>query len=66
MLEAILLTPMLLAAEPVRLDLGDPRYSHQTQQNVWSSGEIKTAAQRTYNATQTYDTKGRPQDRDTD
>ncbi|NYZ11590.1 hypothetical protein HL658_03440 [Azospirillum sp. RWY-5-1] len=66
MLEAFLLTPLLLAAEPVRLDLGEPRYSHQTQQNVWNSGEFQTAAQKTFNATQTFDTKGKPKDRDSD
>jgi hypothetical protein len=63
MFEVILLTPMLLAAEPVRLDLGATQYS---QQNVWSSGEVQTAAQRTWGGTQTYDTKGKPKDHDND
>lgn len=42
MLEVILLTPMLLASEPVRLEVDPAAYSHAAQRSVIQGG-VRTA-----------------------
>lgn len=56
-----LLTPIMIATSPLRIDVEQPNYDHQLQKN------ISVAYQRiTYNGTQTFDWNGRPNDSDND
>jgi hypothetical protein len=41
LLTATLLTPMLLAAEPIRLDIPDRTYDHQTQTSTFKGSAKK-------------------------
>ncbi len=41
MLEAALLTPLLLGAEPARVEIPDWSYDHQTQTSILKSGSDK-------------------------
>jgi hypothetical protein len=64
-LPAVLLTPLLLTAEPVRLQVPDLTYDHATQ-----SSTITTADKRykltLFSGTQTYAANKRPSDNDND
>ena len=69
MLELLLLTPMMLASEPVRLTVDPASYSHELQQSVLSNGEkqIAQAGGRTWSGTATYTPgQGVPSDNDND
>ena len=63
----ILLSPLALTAEPVRLDIPDFTYSHSTQTSVIKGNldkRFKLAL--TMMGTQTYNFQGRPSDNDND
>jgi len=59
-----LLTPLMLATAPVRIEVPEGIYNHGTQMSEY--GELTTAQRRTYNGTQTFSPYGRPQDSDSD
>jgi hypothetical protein len=59
-----LITPLLLASEPITVDVVDPSYDHATQ--VSASVEQKTISTTTFNGTQTFDFQGKPRDSDAD
>lgn len=63
----LFLTPMLLASSPASITLPEMTYDHARQQSV-VQGQVQQAQWRqpTYNATQTYDARGRPFDADND
>jgi len=56
-----LLTPLMLATAPMRIDVATPEYDHQLQKNTTVAWQ-----QVTYNGTQTFDYNGRPHDADND
>lgn len=60
-----LLTPLMLATAPMRIDVAAPIYDHQRQKNISVAGwsQLKSV---TYNGTQTFDYNGRPADSDND
>lgn len=60
-----LLTPLMLATAPMRIDVAAPSYDHQSQKNI-SVAEWTTSPRVTYNGTQTFDYNGRPHDADND
>ena len=59
-----LLTPLMLATAPVRIEVPEGIYNHVSQ--ISEYGELTTAQRRTYNGTQTFSPTGRPQDADSD
>lgn len=59
-----LLTPLLLATAPVRINVPQGSYNHQTQVSSYSDGLTGNGI--TYNGTQTFDFRGRPNDSDND
>lgn len=60
-----LLTPLMLATAPMRIDVAAPIYDHQTQKNISVAGWT-TPKSLTFNGTQTFDYNGRPSDADND
>jgi hypothetical protein len=65
----ILLTPLILAVNPVQVEAGEiaASYSHETQMTGYSgSNTSSTLATSTYSGTQTFDFQGRPWDSDND
>jgi hypothetical protein len=67
MLPTMLLTPLLLTAEPVRLEVPDMTYNHSTQTSTVRAGvDNRTKLALTMNGTQTYAFNGRPYDADND
>ena len=56
-----LLTPLMIATAPMRIDVDMPKYDHQVQKNT-----VVAWQQITYNGTRTYDWQGRPNDADND
>ena len=56
-----LLTPLMIATAPMRIDVDMPKYDHQVQKNT-----VVAWQQITFNGTQTYDYNGRPHDADND
>jgi hypothetical protein len=61
-----LITPLLIATAPVRIDLPVITYDHQTQQSSQLKGRIDVAQRYTMSGTQTYDFRGQPHDSDND
>lgn len=63
-----LLTPLLLATAPVRIDLPEGVYNHTTQVSEYKDGTSTHALSdgRTANGTRTFDFQGRPYDNDND
>lgn len=63
-----LLTPLMLASTPATITLNENVvYSHEAQSQVGENGPISQNMKTfTYNGTQTYDYKGRPNDSDND
>lgn len=55
-----MLTPLMLATAPIRIDVEQPKYDHVSQKNetvvAWS----------TYGGTRTFDYRGQPSDNDSD
>ena len=65
----VLLTPLVLAVNPVEVDASQwaASYSHETQVNsTTASGAPFTVSTSTFNGTQTFDMNGRPWDNDSD
>ena len=60
-----LITPLLIAAAPITLDVVDPSYDHATQVSA-TVAQVKTMSTSTYNGTQTFDSQGKPRDADSD
>lgn len=60
-----LITPLLLASEPVTVEVVDPSYDHATQVSA-TVEQVKTMSTTTFNGTQTYDFNGKPRDSDSD
>jgi hypothetical protein len=58
-----LLTPLMLATAPVRIDIPESTYTHANQVNERTEG---TSTQFTFNGTQTFAPNGRPSDNDSD
>lgn len=58
-----LLTPLLLATAPVRIDVPEGVYNHATQARETQEG---TNPQFTMNGTRTFSPTGRPMDADSD
>lgn len=56
-----LLTPLMIATAPMRIDIDMPKYDHQVQKNT-----VVAYQQITFNGTQTFDYNGRPNDADND
>jgi hypothetical protein len=56
------LTPVQLSKEPMRIEVEPGKYDFATQQRVG----VPSALARTMNGTQTYDSHGKPHDRDND
>lgn len=56
-----LLTPLMIATAPMRIDVDVPKYDHQLQKNT-----VVAYQQITFNGTQTFDYNGRPWDADND
>lgn len=56
-----LLTPLMIATAPMRIDVEMPKYDHQMQKNA-----VVAYQQITFNGTQTFDYNGRPWDADND
>ncbi len=66
-LGASLLTPLLLAMNPVSINAEQLSYDHEAQMNVNAEGVYaNTMASNTFNGTQTYDYQGNPYDSDND
>lgn len=63
----LLLTPMLLASPPAKIDLPEMSYDHRSQTTV-ITGQIQEAQfrPRTWSGTQTFNFQGRPNDSDDD
>jgi hypothetical protein len=66
-----LLTPLAISAEPMKIDIPQLQYDHQTQLTktvfIKASGEkVAYGLDRTFNGTRTYDGGGRPFDNDMD
>lgn len=61
----LLLTPMLLASSPAKIDLPEMVYDHRSQTTV-ITGQYQEAQMRTWGGTQTFDFSGRPWDNDND
>ena len=59
-----LLTPLVIATAPVRIDVPELSYSHEQQMSVSLASE--TTSYGTWNGTQTFDFQGRPHDADND
>lgn len=60
-----LLTPLVIATAPVRIDLPEIAYSHETQVSV-ARADVTGYGYPTVSATQTFDGAGRPMDSDND
>jgi hypothetical protein len=60
-----LLTPLMLATAPIRIDVAEPKYDHQSQKNI-RVAEWSDLKQITFNGTQTFNYKGQPNDSDND
>jgi len=56
-----LLTPLMLATAPMRIDVATPEYDHQLQKNTTVAWQTITA-----NGTQTFTYDGKPFDADND
>jgi hypothetical protein len=56
-----LVTPIMIATAPMRIDVPENKYSHFTQ-----TTNTKVLAWSTYSGTQTFDYKGHPYDSDND
>ena len=67
-----LLTPLIIAAEPVRIDVPEGKYDHETQVMVYKnvpkadSFEVAQIRQATFNGIRTFDFQGNPRDADND
>lgn len=55
-----LLTPLMLATAPIRIDVEQPNYDHVSQKNVIVAGWS------TFGGTRTFDFRGNPSDNDSD
>ena len=60
-----LLTPLVIATAPIRVDVPEVAYNHEQQVSV-SLASNQTTGYSTWNATQTFDYQGRPYDSDND
>lgn len=60
---ALKLKPTNLGQPKIKLSVVDADYSHERQANLDQPGQIYMT---TFNATQTFDSKGRPADKDND
>ena len=58
------MTPLNLAQEPIRVDIGDSRYSAQMQMRTFACGHEPLTV--TFSGTQTFGGNGRPMDSDND
>ncbi len=58
---AEIITPLMLATTPLKIDVDKPVYSHVEQKQI-----VAQYRPATYNATQTFDYSGRPRDSDND
>ena len=66
-LGASLLTPLLLAMNPVSINAEQLSYDHEAQMNVNAEGVYaNTLSSTTFNGTQTFDYEGKPFDSDND
>ena len=66
-LGASLLTPLLLAVNPVSINAEQLTYDHEAQMNVNAEGVYaNTLSSSTFNGTQTFDWSGNPNDSDND
>ena len=62
-----LITPLVLATAPITIQQVEPlKYSHETQSVEATPSTVLAQRQITWNATQTYDFGGRPNDSDND
>jgi hypothetical protein len=57
-----LITPSMLAKAPMRIDIPNGSYDHESQVSTYT----KTAQMFTVNGTRTFDTNGKPNDSDND
>jgi hypothetical protein len=59
---AEIITPLMLATVPLKIDVDKPTYSHVEQKQI----QVAQIKQITWNGTQTYNFQGRPSDSDND
>lgn len=59
---AEIITPLMLATVPLKIDVDQSKYSHAEQKQI----QVAQVKQITWNGTQTYNFQGRPSDSDHD
>jgi hypothetical protein len=60
---AEIITPLMLATVPLKIEVDQAKYSHVEQKQVVAQFTTRPV---TFNATQTFDANGRPRDSDND